>query len=221
MKILKRISLLLLAVMLLASVVTKAVAADGNVTYQEDAEEFIFAPGSEYSPTDLFPNFKDVMPGDTISQRIEFRNDASKKVKIKVYMRALGAHPESEEFLSQLNLLVEKEEGDIMFDAAAHETAQLEEWTYLGTLYSGGETELNVVLEVPVTLDNMFQELVGYLDWQFMVEQLPVEPDDPKPPQTGDDNSLFLYGGLTAVSGIFLILLLIPRRKKEEETANC
>lgn len=217
----RRMSCLLLALVLAASMVLEVRAAYGNVSYQEDAEEFIFSPGSEYSPTDLFPHFKDVMPGDSISQRIVIRNDASKKVKIKVYMRSLGAHPDSEEFLSQLGLRVEKGEDTVMFDAAAHETAQLSEWTYLGTLYSGGEVELNVILDVPVTLDNMFQELVGYLDWQFMVEQLPVEPDDPKPPQTGDESPLLLYGGLMALSGILMIWLLIPRRKKDEEAEAC
>lgn len=218
MKITKRLASLFLAVILTASWLPTAGAADGNVTYQEDAEEFIFSPGSVYSPTDLFPNFKEVMPGDTVSQRIVIRNDASKKVKIKVYMRSLGAHPDSEAFLSQLRLRVTQPEQTIMFDAAASVSAQLTDWVYLGTLYSGGETELDVLLDVPVTLDNQFQELVGYLDWQFMVEQLPVEPSDPKPPQTGDDSRIYLYGGLMAVSGMLFLFLLLPKRKKKEES---
>ena len=218
MNVTKRLLSLILAAILMVSWIPNAWAIDGNVTYQENAEEFIFSPGSYYSPTDLFPNFKDVMPGDTISQRIVIRNDASKKVKIKVYMRSLGAHPDSEAFLSQLQLKVTQPEATVMFDAAASVPAQLTDWVYLGTLYSGGETELDVLLEVPVTLDNQFQELVGYLDWQFMVEQLPVEPSDPKPPQTGDDGRIFLYGGIMAVSGTLFLFLLLTKRKKKEKS---
>lgn len=219
MHIWKRISALFLVLMLATSMIGHVSADDSDVVYEEDAAEFIFLVGSEYSTSDLFHHFKDVMPGDTLTERIIIRNDASKEVKIKVYMRSLGAHDDSIPFLSQLVLHVENQEDTIMFDAA-HETGDLTDWVCLGTLYSGGEVVLDVTLQVPVTLDNTFEELIGYLDWEFMVEQFPVEPDDPKPPQTGDDNSLLLYGGLMAVSGLLLILLLVPRRKKEEENEN-
>lgn len=216
MKIWKRMTALVLALVLALSMAPGARADEGDVLYNEDAAEFVFTIGSEYSQTDLFHHFKEVMPGDTLTDKIIIRNDASNNVKIKVYMRSLGAHPDSVLFLSQLTLHVENEEDTIMFDAA-HETGELSDWVCLGTLYSGGEVVLDVTLQVPVTLDNEFKELIGYLDWQFMVEQFPVEPDDPKPPQTGDDSPVLLYGGLMAVSALVLILLLLPRRKKEEE----
>ena len=110
-------------------------------------------------------------------------------------------------------LSVMRLEERVLFDAAAHETAQLTDWVYLGTLYSGGEVDLNVTLDVPVTLDNQFKDLVGYLDWEFAVEELPVEPSDPEPPKTGDDARLWLWIGMAAVS-LFVLLLLILVRKK-------
>lgn len=216
----KKVFAILLSVVLLTSCVLTVFAADGNVTYSGDAGEFIFAPGSEYSPTDLFPNFKDVMPGDSIAQPITVKNDASNKVKVKIYMRSLGAHEDSVEFLSQLKLRVEKSEDNTMaymFDAAANETAQLTDWVCLGTLYSGGEVNLNVILDVPVELDNMFQEKIGYLDWEFMIEEYEIEPTDPEPPKTGDESNLVLWTVLMAGSAIGLFLLLLLSRKKKEE----
>ena len=218
----KRTLTLLFALLLLFGWALPAFAAEGNVTYSGDAGQCIFTPGSEYSPTDLFPNFKDVMPGDSIVQPITVRNDASNKVKIKIYMRSLGAHEDSREFLSQLRLRVAKSEENemaYMFDAAASEPAQLTDWVCLGTLYSGGEVNLEVILDVPPELDNSNRYLVGYLDWEFMIEEYPVEPTDPEPPQTGDTFPLWLPAVLLLLSGSALFLLiLVKKRGKKEET---
>lgn len=215
----KKLLTLLCAFALLFSGVLPVLAAEGNVIYSGDSGQCIFTPGSDYSPTDLFPDFKDVLPGDSITQTITVRNDATNKVKIKIYIRSLGAHQDSVEFLSQLHLRVEVPEDNemgYMFDAAAHESAQLSDWVCLGTLYSGGVVNLNVILDVPVELDNSFQNLVGYLDWEFMIEEFPIDPDDPPPP-TGDDYMIFVWMGLMVLSLAAVLFLLLPRKREDKQ----
>ena len=214
----KIIALLFTFVLLLSSTVT-VFAADGKVTYSGNAGNFVFEPGSVHSLTDLFPNFKGVMPGDTLTQKITVKNDADNKVKVKIYIRSLGAHEDSKEFLSQLGLKVQKSEDNemaYMFDAAADETAQLTDWVCLGTLYSGGEVNLDVTLNVPTSLDNEFQNKIGYLDWEFMIEEFPIEDTDPKPPQTGDNSHMGLWFTIMLCSGAMLIILLVWRKKDKE-----
>ena len=209
--------MILLGALLLTMAMTLSALASGTVTYDGDAQKFIFEPGSKYSPTDLFSEFKGVMPGDKLTQLVQIKNDTSNEVKIKLYMRALGAKEGSEEFLSQLKLEVSQEGESNLFDAPADQTAQLTEWVYLGTFYSGAEIDLNITLDVPITLGNEYQDAIGYLDWQFKVEELPIEPDDPQPPETGDTSSMVLYGALAAASGLMLIVVavLLWRRKTE------
>ncbi len=216
----KKLFVLILTLSLLLCPVFSASAAEGTVTYSGDAGEFIFAPGTQHSPTDLFPNFKSVMPGDVITQNITVKNDASNEVKVKIYLRSLGAHEESRDFLSQLRLRVKKSEDNdmaYMFDAAASETAQLTDRVCLGTLYSGGVVNLELELYVPAELDNKYSDTIGYLDWEFMIEEFPIEEDDPEIPQTGDDSSIAVLAAIAAVSGISLIILIIIDRKKRKK----
>jgi len=217
----KKISGLITTLLLICILGTTALAQNSNVTYSGDAGEFIFVPGSDYSLTDLFPNFKDVMPGDSISQQITVKNEASNKVKVKIYMRSLGAHEDgtSEDFLSQMKLRIKKSDDNkmgYMFEAMANESAQLTDWVLLGTLYSGGEVNLDVILDVPVEMGNEFADSVGYLDWEFMIEEFPVEPEDPKPPVTGDESNVTAWVMIAAVA-FFVFLYLQMKRRREHE----
>ena len=212
----------LITAVIIASLMVFTVSAESTVTYSGNSGEFIFAKGSENSPTDLFENFKNVLPGDSITQQITVKNNASNKIKVKIYLRSLGAHPESNEFLSQLNLKVKKSDDNdmaYMFDAAANETAGLTEWVELGTLYSGGVVNLDVILGVPTSLSNDYSNQTGYIDWEFKVEELPLGPNDPKPPQTGDYTKQWLWVSLMAVSSGLIIFLLF-KRKKNDTTAQ-
>lgn len=236
----KRVIACAMVLAVLGTAMLPVCAAQGNVTYSGDAGQFIFAPGSDQSPSDLFPDFKDVMPGDTLTQTILVRNNASDKVSVKLYLRALGGHEESREFLSQLTLVVSA--GDnLMFHAPADRKAQLDDWVALGEFGPGGETELTVTLQVPVELDNRFMDAVGYLDWQFMAEEhvktpdapdtpdtpdTPDEPSNPDQPQkpdvpkTGDSVNIGLAAGLFAGSGVLLpvvLWLLLKKKKKNND----
>ena len=194
--------------------------AAGTVTYSADSSKFIFEPGSSHSPTDLFTEYKGLMPGDSVRQDITVKNDSSYGVKVKLYVRSHGAHEDSVDFLSKLHLTVAKSENNemaYMFDAAADQTGGMTDWVYLGTLYSGGEVNLILNLDIPIELGNDYQDAIGYIDWEFKAEEFPIDPDDPKPPQTGDNSNLYLYAMLASVSGIALVILIAKRKK---DTAN-
>ena len=205
----KFFAMLIAAAILLAGAVP-AFAYNGEVVYDGNARDFIFAPGSEYSPTDLFPNFKDVMPGDSLTQKITVRNTADKKVDVKIYMRSLGAQEGTEDFLSKLSMKVVQASDKTLFDAPADQTDGLTEWVLLGTLRSGGETDLTVQLDVPVTIGNEFRNAIGYIDWEFKVEEFPVEE-----PNTGDEGIpswVWIAAGAAVVA--IVILLVVFKRKK-------
>ena len=212
----KKRFLAILMVLALCVSIAPAAFADASVSYKGSADKFVFTPGSEYSPTDLFENFKDVMPGDTLTQQIEVKNDVKNDVKIKLYMRALGADANSEGFLNQMDLTVKAADGSELFAAPAGETAQLTDWVCLGTFYSGAKTTLDVTLNVPIEMGNDYANQIGTLDWEFAVEELPVEPTDPVGPKTGDDTPVALYAAICAVCAGAVVFLFATRKKKEQ-----
>lgn len=189
----KKFVTILLALVLAFSAVLPVSAAQGDVTYYGGAEQFVFTPGSDHSPTDLFPDFKDVMPGDTLTQTITVKNDDNQYTRIDLYLRALGAQEDSGEFLSQLQLQVKRSgdsTGEYLFNAAADETAQLSDWVCLGTFFPGSEVQLDVTLMVPVTLDRQYQNAIGKLDWEFNAREFPIGTGDGSGDgsHTGKDN---------------------------------
>lgn len=217
----KKAIIFLLLVSLIISTCT-IVVAEGMITYDGDAKKFIYGYESKDSPTDLFEDFKNVMPGDSITQKLTVKNNASNDVKVKIYLRSLGAKEESKDFLSKLHMTVAKSsenEMAYMFDASADKTASLTDWVLLGTLYCGGEVNLDITLDVPIDLDNEYEDAVGYIDWQFKIEEFPVEDTDPLPPQTGDDFKLGLYAALACLCGLMIVFLL-TRKRKDLERAN-
>lgn len=78
----------LLTVLMMVCSLTPALASSetSQVIYEGDAQKFVFVPAS----TDLFGNFKGVMPGDALSQKITVRNKASNGVKVKIYLPGAG-----------------------------------------------------------------------------------------------------------------------------------
>ena len=205
----KRMIAILLLVFLLSS---NAVAETASVTYEGGAEKFVFLPGSAYSDSDLFANFKGVLPGDVLTQKITVKNDTEGKVRI--YMRAETDGMEDRNFLSQLSMTVECRDKEI-FDAAPSETAQLTNNILLGTFKKKGSTELTVNLTVPVEMGNEYMGRVGVVPWVFLVEEIPEDST----PDTGDWFQTNVWIGIAVVlTAAILMLLLVQRKRRAEDS---
>lgn len=145
-----------------------------SVSYDDVSEKMVFDTKGA-TPTDLFENFKEVMPGDVLTQEVTLKNPATNRVKIKLYLRSLGADEGSEAVLSQMQLSVKQTDGSLLFDAPADQKATLADWVYLGTVYAGGDIKLMLTLTVPITVGNELQDAVGTLRWEFKTDELAID----------------------------------------------
>ena len=180
----KSISFILM-LLLVMSFATTAFAADSSITFTGFSSGFEFQPGSEYTETDLFGSFKNVMPGDTVTETITFTNSATDCDFVNLYMRA-EAHDETDnplspkvaekesvatmtEFLSKLSMKVWNGT-ELIYEASPDELDGLETNRLLGTFRTGETATLKVELTVPIDLGNEYANRVGEVDWIFHVE---------------------------------------------------
>lgn len=181
----KAITSLVLMLFVVMSMSVTAFAASPSITFEGFSKGFDFQPGSEYTETDLFGNFKCVMPGDTVTETITFTNSATDCDFVNLYMRA-EAHDETDnplspkvaekesvatmtEFLSKLSMKVWNGT-ELIYDASPDQLDGLKSNKFLGTFRTGETATLKVELSVPIELDNKYANRVGEVDWIFHVE---------------------------------------------------
>ena len=170
----KNIVRVLIPVLMVILLALTAFAADSTVTWNGMDKGFAFAPGSNYTTTDLFDNFKMVMPGDVRTEVVTVSNRADDSDYIKIYMRT-DTHddPETQMFLSALSIKVSNG-GNVLFEGFADVTEPI----LLGKLLPDESLKLDVTLTAPLSLGNEYSGKIGEVDWIFLVEAF----DEPTPP---------------------------------------
>lgn len=197
----KKVSVLLMALVMVLSLAVPAFAKaeDGvyEVNYKGHAEGFVFTVAdTTYTDTDLFANFKNVMPGDKLTQIVDIINSSTDSDYIKLYLQALPHNQENkpvatglenvdiakmEEFLNQMTMtVVNSIDGKVVFEGSAGELDGLKNAVYLGKLDHGDASLLTVTLNVPVEMNDDYAAKIGEIDWKFIAEQFnyPAQEDD-------------------------------------------
>lgn len=220
----RRISTLLMALALVLSLSVPAFAS--SVTFEGKSQGFALDGHNQLTATDLFGNFKNLMPGDSVSETITIQNVARDCDYIKLYIRAVphgsgnglsGEVAEIEDsvasmqdFLSQLYMEVYQGSSRI-YSGSPDELDGFRDNVYLGRYKKNQGTTLTVTLNVPVDLDNEYSFRAGEVDWVFTVE---CYDESGKLIQTGQNNwpiaVLLSLGVVVMAAGV----VMISRKRK-------
>lgn len=157
MKCLKHSCMLGLCVLLTFVFAITAFAADSTVTYKGRNSGLEFVPGSSYMESDLFDDFKDVMPGDKRDEFVMITNKSKGSDYINVWMGAIlhdaGNNPVSPAVLSALEADKRREqmsELEFMRDFLKQLTL---------TVWKGEKVPENVIYQgSPDSLENGFED---------------------------------------------------------------
>ena len=215
-KLFNLVSALLLSAALLCSM-GSAAWADSTVSYKGKDGKFDIQ-----SDDDLFDSFKNVMPGDKLTETITIKNEDLKADYVLIYLQAvphqelIGPHVDEVkanedyasmmDFLSQMKLTVTAGDGTVLSSDSSDKPAGLAEPCLIARLERRGSTELDVTLEVPITMENEYALRLGEVDWLFIAEEM-------YGPKTGDDNGILLSAAGLCLSLMGLAAILAYRRK--------
>ncbi len=233
-KLYRAIFSLVLMLLVLTSLTVTAFAqstqSGADIVYKGKNKLIITPKSGNHTESDLFGNFKAVMPGDSKTETVTFRNESTttRTNYVKLYIVAVPHGEknipvdkditdvdEMNEFLSNFTMTVEQ--GDkVIFEGAPNEVGTFGgTGCLLGTFRKGEGTTLTVTLTMDIHADNTAANREGEVDWKFITEEY-TSSKDPLI-QTGQLNRPIWVLG---VAGLVLVVIGIVLVAKKKERKN-
>lgn len=239
----KKTMICLCLLMVLVAGIVPANAA--TVQFKNEPKRFEFDGINQMTTTDLFENFKDVLPGDTISQEITVTNKSPYEVRIFLTAWAEGetyeteyqqelakltdeprgtalTHERNVDFLEKLMLDVDLVKGSSrheLSDAPADEPGNLKrtEFEHYGVILGTFKPNGSATLDVTLTVPaDLGNEFMNRTGLvPWTFTVVEVPKDDT--PDTGDWFSMPVWIGVGVVLAAGIVFILMMQRKRRTE----
>lgn len=201
----------------------RAFADTPAITYDGDLRQLTVSGATSSSEgPDLFPAFKDLMPGDMREQQIEVRATGVKS-QVRVFVRAVVDH-ETANILSPITLTARVGDASAGWLQTGTPGSVFAYPTQVAMFTGDGSTVLNLQLSVPTTVGNELADANKTIRWEITAEddgeKIPVRPAGAKKPglfglaATGDSTLTLLLMSLTLAIIAFIAAVLLSRRDK-------
>lgn len=178
---------------------------------------------------DLFVNFKDMVPGESLSQVIRVSSEYPSRTEIFLkadYIDQTQATAENRELIDRLlkqyaTITLTADDGTLLYrgpvwgnpDVESHGTDSGKYFISLGNFDAGTGKNLTVMLSLDPLMDNKYQKLLGQVKWTFAAEGRSAVFSVTK---TGEDTQLAisLTAGILS-AGAIAILIYVKKRKEK------
>lgn len=215
---------------------TKDLGIQYNEAVQESKDTSVTFLGKEKgfdinsNETDLFANFKNLMPGTARTQEIKVTNSSDKEAESSLKAEAVEQEKMSSEQLALVEQMLNKyatitiqNNGSTLYEGpvsgnSSTGTNMLSTPISLGKFNAGAEKDLTVSLAVSPEMDNQYLELLGKVRWVFTGTGEDDTAVSGIVPKTGDINMIPVavsFATATLLLGCGLTLI----RKKDDENA--
>lgn len=212
----KKLTMIVALVLVVALAAGLGIWATGEtnvptVTYYDGSDgtnaHFTFTHTGKGSDTNLFPNFSDCMPGDSLTQTIRVQADSKNGVQgAKIYLRAeingdASAKEDStisyNDVLDHIGMTVSKNGVPLASNKTAKLFSQLDAADGLKSNVFIAEVgpktdpvDLDVTIDVDPAMGNAFQEAAAHITFVFSVEDNELPP----PPLESEKHDAYICG---------------------------
>lgn len=201
----------------------RAFADTPTIAYDGNARQLTVSGATVSSgEPDLFPAFKDLMPGDVREQQIEIRATGVKS-QVRVFVRAV-VDQETAHLLSPITLTATVGDASAGWLQTGTPGSVFAYPTQVATFTSDGSTVLNLQLSVPKSVGNELADASKTIRWEITVEDdgetIPAQPAGSKKPSpfglaaTGDNSLALLLTLLMLAIVAFMAAIFLSRRNK-------
>lgn len=212
----KKLTMIVALVLVVALAAGLGIWATGEtnvptVTYYDGSDgngaRFTFTHTGDGSSTNLFPNFSNCMPGDSLTQTIRVQADGQNGVQgAKIYLRAEidgdasakeGSAISYNDVLDHIGMTVSKNGVALASNKTAKLFSQLDAADGLKSNVFIAEVgpktdpvDLDVTIDVDPAMGNAFQEAAAHITFVFSVE----DNEPPSPPLELDKHDAYICG---------------------------
>lgn len=228
------ISTFVCALLACLSFVPVHAAETPTVIYQGEEHRFVIESAVSYADNelvDLFPEFKDVMPGDTLTQSVNVKVENMQGKSVKILLSALKENEDYQTLLGDDYVTLRVIQGNRDY------TGTLGDGVELGTFTDGADELITVELSIGAeATGEEIENLRAEINWLFEAQELSEETgiEDNKEAgnswigsswigskimaavQTGDNTNLILWIGIIAGSGLLVLVLFLRKKKKKQ-----
>lgn len=177
------------------------------VTYVSDAE-FTSDGGFQCSSSELFDDFRNMMPGDCFEKTVNIKNSSHNMMNVSLKVTS------GDNELNKRIVLKISAAGREIYSGTAADVNQLQVMN-LVEIPEGQAGEVSMQMYLPADVNNDYTEMEDDIVWELAVEELVDESV-----QTGDEFNIVLFVLIAFTALLTLVVMVLHDRKVRYETSR-
>lgn len=176
---------------------------ESSIIYEDDVNNHIDVDD------DFFGNLGNIVPGDSISEKVQIKNNSYDKNEYFLNINYDELTDEELDLLRNIKLVIKNSKGSILTSSNLEDKSRHS----LGIYTHNGGDEITIELSLPIDIDNDYSKLFTKVVWEFSYDVIEHYGENPK---TGDlkfDMSITVFI-LSAIG--FLVVLIVGKVNSDE-----